>query len=36
MWPNMSLDQKVSSEEKEKYANPKVSTGNFRLNAPVF
>jgi len=23
MWPNMSLDQKVSSEEKEKYANPK-------------
>ena len=36
MWPNMSLDQKVSSEEKEKYANPKVSTGNFRLNAPAF
>lgn len=36
MWPNMSFDQKVSSEEKEKYANPKVSTGNFRLNAPVF
>ena len=25
MWPNMSLDQTDSSEEKEKYVNPKVS-----------
>ena len=34
MWPNMSLDQSLSSAEKEKYVNPKVS--NFRLNAPAF
>lgn len=34
MWPNMSLDQKVSTEEKEIYANPKVS--NIRLNTPAF
>ena len=25
MWPNMSLDQTDSPEEKEKYVNPKVS-----------
>lgn len=24
MWPNMSLDQTDSSQEKEKYVNPKV------------
>ena len=36
MWPNMSLDERVSSAEKEKYVNPKVHVSNFRLNAPAF
>ena len=29
MWPNMSLDQTDSSEDKEKYVNPKVHVSNL-------